>query len=595
WNVANTNLAPVNSQLVNIYLSTDGGLTFTRTLIENTPNDGIETVRLANVVTTQARIKVASADNVFFNINNTDFSIFETPSFDLAFDFNQPNYCSEDDITININTAPVLNFREPITFSLNNLPSGFSASFSDNNIEPGQSTTLTIVNEEGFVGSLSFNLNANAGSISKEETLSTIVQNIPGKPSILSPSQSQTDVFFLPIIVWEDQNVLTNYDLQIATDSDFTNIVESAENISGFGYQVQNELEGLTKHFVRIRTKNNCGISDYAVTSFTTENIDCDVAAISNVPIIIPDSVSTIQSTLVLKEKGSIVSVEVRDLRGTHSFISDLRVTLISPQNTQVVLFDGICTEQDNFNVSFSDLAESGNLPCPPVDGLTYLPLDSLDAFTGEEIEGKWTLMIEDLENLDGGQLTNWGLRFCVRNPQFRPDPPLNLKASYAGGKKVQLDWEDVENERSYTVERAVRERTRFEEIAVLPENTTTYIEEFPNSEITYEYRVFATNTIGDSDYSNTIMASLSILNTNNKLSSEIIIYPNPAKDKLYIKNESQQKIEAVYIRNTMGQLIKQQTGQVESIDVTTLQAGLYFIQLQIGNEQIVKQVVIHH
>lgn len=593
WNVANTNTAPVNSQAVNIYLSTDGGFTFSETLIENTPNDGSETVRLSNVVTTQARIKVAAADNIFFNITNTNFSIFETPSFDLAFDFNKANYCPQDEISITINTEPVLNYKEPINFSISNLPEGLSASFSENNIPPGQSTTLTLVNEVGFVGSLSFKLNANAGDISKEETLATIVQNIPGKPSLLTPSSDQQDVFFLPEITWEDQNILTVYDLEIATDREFTNIVESEDNINGFQYQVKNELAGLTQHFVRIRAKNNCGTSEYAITSFTTENIGCDVAVSSNVPVTIPETVSSIQSTLVLKEKGSIVSVNVRNLRGSHSYISDLKISLISPQNTQVVLFDSICAGQNNFDISFSDLAASDNLPCPPIDGQTYLPLESLEAFAGEEINGEWTLLIEDSIDNDGGQLNNWELEFCVRDPQFRPKQPQDLQVSYAGDGKIQLDWNDVEDETSYTVERSIISRTRFEEIVILSQNTTTYVEELPDFQTSYQYRVFATNPIGKSDYSNTVEASLDILNNVNDIKNQIILYPNPASNSINIRNDGKLDIAAIYIRNSLGQLIKQLKGRAQTIDVTSLQSGLYFIQLQIGNEQIVKQVVI--
>ncbi|MEM9337136.1 MAG: reprolysin-like metallopeptidase [Bacteroidota bacterium] len=75
WDVANTNLAPVNCQQVNILFSIDGGESFAYRLLENTPNDGSEEVRLPNIQTTKARIMVAAADNVFFNVNTTDFAI----------------------------------------------------------------------------------------------------------------------------------------------------------------------------------------------------------------------------------------------------------------------------------------------------------------------------------------------------------------------------------------------------------------------------------------------------------------------------------------------------------------------------------------
>ena len=75
WDAANTNIAPVNCANVNIKLSTDGGNTFETTLAANTPNDGNATVNLPMVSTTMARIKIEAADNIFFDISNTNFSI----------------------------------------------------------------------------------------------------------------------------------------------------------------------------------------------------------------------------------------------------------------------------------------------------------------------------------------------------------------------------------------------------------------------------------------------------------------------------------------------------------------------------------------
>jgi len=85
WDVAGTDQSPVNCSHVDIYVSTDGGLTFPHLVLANTPNDGSETIKLPNVETTQARVKIKGSNNVFFNVNAANFNItFNTSVKELA-------------------------------------------------------------------------------------------------------------------------------------------------------------------------------------------------------------------------------------------------------------------------------------------------------------------------------------------------------------------------------------------------------------------------------------------------------------------------------------------------------------------------------
>ncbi len=75
WDVSGTNAAPINTANVKISLSTDGGQTFPLVLAASTPNDGSQTVTVPNVATSAARIKVEAIDNIYFDINDANFTI----------------------------------------------------------------------------------------------------------------------------------------------------------------------------------------------------------------------------------------------------------------------------------------------------------------------------------------------------------------------------------------------------------------------------------------------------------------------------------------------------------------------------------------
>jgi hypothetical protein len=75
WNVANTNLAPISCANINITLSSDGGFTYGTVLAANTPNDGSADMLVPNMASSSARVRVSCADNIFFDISNTNFTV----------------------------------------------------------------------------------------------------------------------------------------------------------------------------------------------------------------------------------------------------------------------------------------------------------------------------------------------------------------------------------------------------------------------------------------------------------------------------------------------------------------------------------------
>ncbi len=75
WDVSGTTAGGINTANVKISLSTDGGQTFPTTILASTANDGSESIVVPNLPTTTARIKVEAVGNIFFDINDVNFTI----------------------------------------------------------------------------------------------------------------------------------------------------------------------------------------------------------------------------------------------------------------------------------------------------------------------------------------------------------------------------------------------------------------------------------------------------------------------------------------------------------------------------------------
>ncbi|OCQ21308.1 hypothetical protein A7985_11830 [Pseudoalteromonas luteoviolacea] len=71
WNTAGTQNAPISCQQVDILLSLDGGASFPTIIADNVPNDGEQSVTLAQLVSSsQGKVKIECADNIFFAVSD---------------------------------------------------------------------------------------------------------------------------------------------------------------------------------------------------------------------------------------------------------------------------------------------------------------------------------------------------------------------------------------------------------------------------------------------------------------------------------------------------------------------------------------------
>jgi chitodextrinase len=83
WTVAGTNENGINCSNVDILLSTDGGQTFPIVLLAGTPNDGSQNITIPNISGTSNRLMIKGSNHIFFDINNSNFTITGSGNVDI--------------------------------------------------------------------------------------------------------------------------------------------------------------------------------------------------------------------------------------------------------------------------------------------------------------------------------------------------------------------------------------------------------------------------------------------------------------------------------------------------------------------------------
>ncbi|MCB0525663.1 MAG: proprotein convertase P-domain-containing protein, partial [Saprospiraceae bacterium] len=155
---------------------------------------------------------------------------------------------------------------------------------------------------------------------------------------------------------------------------------------------------------------------------------DLNANATSNTVVNIVDN-QTVTSTIDIGAcaGSSILDVNV-NLNITHTWVGDLRVQVISPSGTSVVLWPNQCTTADNLNFGADDESPLCSNLCADYNaGLVLQPIaclgpgfgstDFLAKFDGEDPAGTWTLSVNDNATGDTGTINSWSLEISYNAP----------------------------------------------------------------------------------------------------------------------------------------------------------------------------------
>jgi subtilisin-like proprotein convertase family protein len=142
---------------------------------------------------------------------------------------------------------------------------------------------------------------------------------------------------------------------------------------------------------------------------------------VPDVPLAIPDDdPAGIASTLDVSDDVTIGDVDVR-VQIAHTWVGDLRVSLVSAAATEVVLLDRPGTvgassgcSDDDMDVTFDDGASFDLEPhcagTTPWYAGAASPAGDLSTLAGEQTAGQWSLVVSDRAGADTGAIVDWEL-----------------------------------------------------------------------------------------------------------------------------------------------------------------------------------------
>jgi subtilisin-like proprotein convertase family protein len=629
WDVANTDNSLVNCKNVNILLSDDGGQTFPHMLAENAPNTGSAFITVPNVMTQRARIRVEAANNIFFDISNANFEIWPAsrPGFALTTAPYAQEICLPDPAILTLGTTSIFGFEAPVTMDVvEGLPEGTSYTFSANPIRPNDTAFLNLDLSNVQSGG-QFNVKIRATAEGLDTVFRTVVLNLFSTDFsdqiLAAPQDGANGIGLTTNFFWTSSVNALRYNFELSNTPTFDSVIVSAQNIAVDSF-IPNDLrlEENTIHYWRLRPINECGEADYSdMSAFRTETISCQEINSTNVPIPISGSGRpTVESVIEVTTEGTISDLNIPLIKGSYQPVNALRISLISPAGTEVILFDKDCGTTLNLSMGFDDEAPE-DLVCPPDDGIVFKPKNALSAFDGENIKGTWTLRFQVVGDGfgGGGGIDEWKLEFCgalaPTNPFVMTNDTLAVipasTKTLSNDQLIVSDDDNAAGELNYVLLRLPTKGVLSLNGSNLKTGDTFTQADINNRLLKYTHQGTEeeldnfTFLVDDGAGGWLPTQTFNIKMDRNATSTRDLpvtknlrFFPNPATDELWIETADPiQKRAVLRICNLQGQVLLQrmpdQLARRFSVDVSGLPEGMYVVMLQTADDIRTGKIVV--
>jgi len=195
-----------------------------------------------------------------------------SPGFLITSGPAQLGVCQPANAVFDVHLVRFQGFAESITLSAGGQPAGTTATFGTNPVTPPAQTTMTIGNTgAAALGSYPITVTGMASGGSQHQwTVSLGIDAAPDGVALATPANGATGVSQLPTLSWSPAPRATTYDVQVAADGGFANVVFSS-TVAGTDVTLTSSLQSAFQYFWRVRGAGSCGAGRFSAPfSFTT-------------------------------------------------------------------------------------------------------------------------------------------------------------------------------------------------------------------------------------------------------------------------------------------------------------------------------------
>ena len=347
-------------------------------------------------------------------------------------------HCAPD--TARVLISAVGNFPDDLPVEIQGIPLGVTIIPEISTINAEDSVVLTIISSANTIPGV-YTLSIANEWVNNSFQFFLNLQS-PDKPILRYPSDKAEATATTPQLQWQGTPGTAAFQVELSDARSFDTVLHTSPWLSTSFWQAPTLKENST-YYWRVRADNTCGQSPWSEAfSFSSANDSCLTLNAAGLPIVIDrEAPGAYMSKIKVPLRGQVNSVSLPQIKGTHTYISDLGFDIRSPSGKNVLLLAFQCDNEDNFNIGFDDQAPAASLPCPFNNGKAYRPEVPLSVFKGQEAFGDWALQITDSGPGDGGQLQQWSLSVCVSQTEIYSLGPLQQEVIWCPSEDTDLDF----------------------------------------------------------------------------------------------------------------------------------------------------------